>query len=379
MKEKFIDHKFNTASLALIQTANGILNEYRSMGYRLSLRQLYYQLVARDYIENSIRSYKWIGNLISDARLAGLLDWGMIEDRGRETVIPTAWDSPAQIIRACADQFRIDRWEGQPCYVEVMVEKDALSGILEPVCRDLHVRFTANKGYSSSSAMYETGKRIHSASQCVDEIHIFYLGDHDPSGIDMTRDIAERLQMFTYGLVDAARVHRLALNWNQVEEWKPPENPAKETDSRYEAYVHEFGGSSWELDAVEPRTLADLVRNGITELIDQEQWGDVAAREEAMREELGGYAEQSERSESGEQDEEEEPQIEPVKMTKPEIRSHKNVRYDIAKSERGYSIYIRDLNSRWEWFEEKSEAMGEAKKQIEAWKATKKKSRKGKK
>lgn len=294
MKEKFIDHKFNKASLALIQTANGILNEYRNMGYRLSLRQLYYQLVARDYIENSVKSYKRIGNLISDARLSGMLDWGMIEDRNRETVIPNAWESPAQIVRAAAEQFRIDRWEGQPCYVEVMVEKDALSGILEPVCRDLHVRFTANKGYSSSSAMYETGKRIARMEDGVEEIHIFYLGDHDPSGIDMTRDIAERLELFTYGTINATKVHRLALNWNQVEEWQPPENPAKETDSRYATYVHEFGHSSWELDAVEPRALADLVRNGIQELIDQDVWDEVAEREKRMRDELMQFATQYE-------------------------------------------------------------------------------------
>jgi len=290
MKEQFIDHKFNTASLALIYTANKILKEYEGMGYRLSLRQLYYQLVARDYIENSVKSYKRIGNLISDARLAGMLDWGMIEDRNRETVIPTAWDSPAQIVRAAAEQFRIDRWEGQRCYCEVMVEKDALSGILEPVCRDLHVRFTANKGYSSSSAMYEAGKRIHRMDDCVEEIHIFYLGDHDPSGIDMTRDISERLEMFTYGLIDSTKVHRLALNYSQVEEWQPPENPAKETDSRYEMYVHEFGESSWELDAVEPPTLADLVRKGIEELINPEQWNDVLQREANMREELQKFA-----------------------------------------------------------------------------------------
>jgi hypothetical protein len=290
MKEKFTDHKFSTSSLALIQTANGILNEYRNMGYRLSLRQLYYQLVARDYIENSVKSYKRIGNLISDARLAGMLDWGMIEDRGRETIIPTAWESPAHIVRAAAQQFRIDRWEGQPCYVEVMVEKDALSGILEPVCRDLHVRFTANKGYSSSSAMYETGKRIAKMEDCVDEIHIFYLGDHDPSGIDMTRDIAERLELFTYGTINATKVHRLALNWNQVEEWQPPENPAKETDSRYETYVHEFGHSSWELDAVEPRALADLVRKGIQDLIDPLRWQEVTDRERLMRDELMKFA-----------------------------------------------------------------------------------------
>lgn len=300
MKEKFVEHKFNKASLALIETANGILNEYRNMGYRLSLRQLYYQLVARDYIENSVKSYKRIGNLISDARLAGLLDWGMIEDRGRETVIPTAWNSPAEIVRAAASQFRVNRWEGQPCYVEVMVEKDALSGILEPVCRDLHIRFTANKGYSSSSAMYEAGKRIHRAKMHVDEVHIFYLGDHDPSGIDMTRDIAERLGLFTYAFIEPDKVHRLALNWDQVEQWQPPENPAKETDSRYEMYVHEFGESSWELDAVEPRTLADLVRNAVMELIDEDQWNEVLQREQNMREELETFADDYEAREEGE-------------------------------------------------------------------------------
>jgi len=298
MKEKFVEHKFNAASLKVIETANGILNEYRAMGYRLSLRQLYYQLVARDYIENSVKSYKRIGNLVSDARLAGLVDWEMIEDRGRETVIPTAWTSPAQIVRAAASQFRVDRWQGQPCHVEVMVEKDALSGILEPVCRDLHVRFTANKGYSSSSAMYEAGKRIARAIGHGHQIHLFYLGDHDPSGIDMTRDIRERLGMFAES--DDVRVHRLALNYNQVEEWQPPENPAKETDSRYQAYAEKFGESSWELDAVEPRTLADLVRNGIVELIDAEQWEQVVGREKEMRYELERFASEYEEREDGE-------------------------------------------------------------------------------
>jgi len=299
MKEKFIDHKFNKASLALIETANGILNEYRSMGYRLSLRQLYYQLVARDYIANSIKSYKRIGNLVSDARLAGLLDWGMIEDRNRETVIPTAWKSPAQIVRAAAQQFRVDRWQGQPCHVEVMVEKDALSGILEPVCRELHVRFTANKGYSSSSAMYEAGKRIAEAIFRQDrKVHVFYLGDHDPSGIDMTRDIRERLALFSESI--KIETHRLALNYDQVEQWTPPENPAKETDSRYRAYADEFGESSWELDAVEPRTLADLVREGIEDLIDRDRWNDVMQEEKRMRDELESFADEYENREDGE-------------------------------------------------------------------------------
>jgi hypothetical protein len=314
MKEKFIDHRFNAESLTLIETANGILGEYRGMGYRLSLRQLYYQLVARDFIENTVKSYKRIGGLISDARLAGLVDWQMIEDRGRETVIPSAWVSPAEIVRAAANQFRIDRWQGQTKYAEVMVEKDALSGILEPVCRELHVRFTANKGYSSSSAMYEAGKRLtgvlRNRGSAITEIHIFYFGDHDPSGIDMTRDITERLIMFSglkswiefsgYEVGEVIQIHRLALNYDQVEQWDPPENPAKETDSRYKVYEEEFGTSSWELDAVEPRTLADLVREGIEDLIEQDKWDEVMEEEKRMRDELQSFADEYENREEGE-------------------------------------------------------------------------------
>lgn len=296
MKEQFVDHKFNKASLKLIVTANAILKEYQDQGYRLSLRQLYYQLVARDFIENSIRSYKRTGDLVSNARLAGLLDWEMIEDRGRETIYPSHWESPAEIVRTAAQSFRVDRWAGQTAYIEVMVEKDALSGILEPVCRGLDIRFTANKGYSSSSAMYEAAKRIARAFQDHKEVHLFYLGDHDPSGIDMTRDIQERLKLFTYDRIQIKTI-RLALNYDQVEQWQPPENPAKETDSRYAVYVEEFGESSWELDAVEPATLASLVEDAVKELIDQDIWDEVEEDEKVMREELEHFADDYENKE----------------------------------------------------------------------------------
>ncbi|HAE59335.1 MAG TPA: hypothetical protein DCG54_07475 [Anaerolineae bacterium] len=177
MKEQFVDHKFSKSSLALIETCSGILDEYESQGYKLSLRQLYYQLVARDYIENSVKSYKRTGDLVSNARLAGLLDWSMIEDRGRETHSNPHWDSPREILRSAAYSFGMDRWVGQEHYVEVFVEKDALSGIILPVCQDLDVKFTANKGYTSSSAMYTAAKRIAREESYGRQIHIIYLGD----------------------------------------------------------------------------------------------------------------------------------------------------------------------------------------------------------
>lgn len=299
MKEKFEEHRFTPQSLRQIETINDILEEYRRMRFKLSLRQLYYQLVARDYIENSVRSYKRTGELVAAARMAGLVDWDMIEDRNRETVMNAHWQSPAEIIRAAANGFRIDRWEGQPAYCEVMVEKDALSGILLPVCRELDVRFAANKGYSSASAMYEAGKRFRAVASDYDsraeEYHLFYLGDHDPSGIDMTRDVRKRLLTFI-GLGEdfPLEVHRLALNYDQVEQWNPPKNPAKESDSRYADYARRFGELSWELDAVEPRTLATLLREAILELIDSDIWREVAGKEARMCADLEHLADEYE-------------------------------------------------------------------------------------
>lgn len=288
MKEAFIVKNFSDKSLTTIDIVNRILDEYRAQGYRLSLRQLYYQLVARDFIPNSLRSYKNLGNLVSDARQAGLVDWAMIEDRNRGTAVPAHWESPAEIVEAAANSFRIDKWEDQPWHIEVMVEKDALSGVLEPVCRRLDIGITANKGYSSSSTMYEIGKRLYNRRRYDGkQICVIYLGDHDPSGIDMTRDIGERLEMYS-GVRDIDLV-RVALNYDQVELWQPPENPAKETDSRFMAYVQEFGESSWELDAVEPGQLAQLVRDEVAARRDEDLWQETIEREEEMRQQLRAF------------------------------------------------------------------------------------------
>jgi hypothetical protein len=235
MKERFITKKFSSASLDMIKVMDDILADYQDQGYRLTLRQLYYQLVARGIIENSVKSYNRIGNLVSDARLAGELDWEMIEDRTREVITPPMWETPAQIVQAAAEQFAIDRWVDQRIHVEVMVEKAALEGILIPVCRDLGIRFTANRGYSSSSTMYEAAKRMQGKIIDKKAIVVIYLGDHDPSGIDMTRDVEERLRQLAR-IPDEPRwiftVIRAALNMDQVEQWNPPENQSKTTDSR---------------------------------------------------------------------------------------------------------------------------------------------------
>jgi hypothetical protein len=292
MREAFIDKRFGNRSLEMIGTINDILGSYEAQGYDLSLRQLYYQLVSRNIVENTERSYKNVGNIVSDARLSGLIDWDMIKDRGREMLANSHWDNPADIVRSAAQSFRIDRWSDQPNYVEVMVEKQALEGVLRPVCSELDVPFTANKGYSSSSAMYEASKRFLQRMDDGKELHVIYLGDHDPSGIDMTRDVAERLELFLGILPNSTEfnVHRAALNMNQIRELNPPENPAKITDSRAQNYISRFGRSSWELDAVEPSAMANLVRTAVNDLIDKPRWKESGKKQKSMRDELEEYA-----------------------------------------------------------------------------------------
>lgn len=288
MKQTFIEKNFRADKVALLGIVNNVLSNYFRQGYDLTLRQLFYQLVSKDIIPNTQRSYKNLGTLVNDARLAGLVDWNMIVDRGRGTQIPTHWDSPADIIQAAADSFAIDKWKDQPNHIEVMVEKQALEGVLLPVCERLDVNFTANKGYSSQSLMYRIGNRLRRLHQGMDKhIHILYLGDHDPSGLDMDRDVEERLALFSGYPVT---FQRLALKWEQIEELQPPENPAKLTDSRADKYIEQYGDSSWELDAIEPRELDRLVTEAVEDLRDPDLWIEAQSKENKMKEDLQEFA-----------------------------------------------------------------------------------------
>lgn len=287
MREQFISKRFNTKSKQRLIKVDEILDQYRRQGYDLTLRQLYYQLVARDLIENSDKSYKRLGNLVNDARLAGLVDWDMISDRGRTTSNNSHWSNPGEIVQSAAYSFAIDKWIDQPVYFELMVEKDALSGVLWPVCSDLDIRFTANKGYPSASLLYRMSKRLKTQSRLGKEVIIIHLGDHDPSGIDMTRDLVDRFDLLT-GI--EFEVDRLALNMDQIEQYQPPENPAKVTDSRFAAYMVEFGDNSWELDALEPQVMAQLITDYVVSKRDPDAWAKALSKEKAMKSELQTFA-----------------------------------------------------------------------------------------
>ena len=263
-KLAYIDKRFQSKSLAIIEQANKIIEDYQVQGYDLTLRQLYYQFVARDIIPNSQREYKKLGSTINDARLAGLIDWEAIVDRTRNTVANSHWGSPREIVEACASQFKIDTRATQDNYIEVWVEKEALAGVIERTCRKADVLSFACRGYVSQSAMWEAAQRILKQEGAGKSVTILHLGDHDPSGIDMTRDIRDRLDLFGTTTI----VNRIALTMKQIEHYGPPPNFAPITDSRSGDYIRKFGMNSWELDALEPKVLDALIKKHIAELTD---------------------------------------------------------------------------------------------------------------
>lgn len=272
---------FKAERLELIETANQIIADYSAQGYTLSLRQLYYQFVARAIIPNSERSYKNLGGVVNDGRMAGLIDWNAIEDRGRGIRPTYVQEDERECVNGLEYHLSLDFWQRQNTYVEVWVEKDALTSVIERPCGRWRVPYMPCKGYLSQSEAWRSGRRMKRKAELGIRCVVIHLGDHDPSGIDMSRDNSERLQLFSdFGGVE---LRRIALNMDQVEQYQPPENPAKVTDSRAVDYISRFGESSWELDALEPQVLDKLIGDEIQTLIDQDIWDETEAEEEEGR------------------------------------------------------------------------------------------------
>ena len=289
-KIQYISWSPKTETRNLISTANGIIEEYEEKGFSLTLRQLYYQFVARDLMPNNIKAYNRLKSVMTKARLAGLVDWEAIKDITRELEEEGHWANPGSIIRSAASSFRTDRWADQLCRVEVWIEKDALKNVISGICEELDVPYFSCRGYTSVSAMWEAGNRLKRTTRRDHKpTWIVHLGDHDPSGVDMTRDIIDRLELFTGRSLS---LERIALNMDQVEELDLPSNPAKFTDSRVDTYVAEFGDGSWELDALDPQYMADLIETFVLSLRDQDIYDATMEREDAMREKLDDLAEE---------------------------------------------------------------------------------------
>ncbi|RNJ77605.1 MAG: hypothetical protein EB828_00630 [Nitrosopumilus sp. D6] len=281
-KIRYSDLSMHRATMTLLDSMTPIIESYEERGYRMTVRQLYYQLVARLIVTNTMSSYQKVSKIVTQGRMQGMIDWDIIVDRVRVPMMPNEFYSMSSFVDAIKNSYRSYRWEDQNHYVEVMVEKEALAGILEPITRKYHASLLVNKGYASASAIHEVAMRMQKQEEAGKICHILYMGDHDPSGIDMVRDIESRLHIFGC----SPKVERLALTMDQIKQYKLPPNPAKKSDPRSKLYYEKYGSESWELDALDPEVLSDVLEDGIQEYMDIDLYNTVIKKEKIERDAL---------------------------------------------------------------------------------------------
>ena len=291
-KIAYTSQRFTPDALAVIGEADRICADYAAQGYSLTLRQLYYRFIAGDLLpdsrtdavlgtKNTERNYKWLGDLISKARVAGLIDWAHITDRTRTANGgDTGWDSPEAAVASVVDWYTITKWDDQPWYIEIWVEKEALADVISGPADRWNVTSLACKGSPSTSVMWASAMRLRRQERRGRKTKVIYLGDHDPTGLSIDEDIAGRLALFG----STAAVERIALTMEQIEALNPPPSPVKATDSRTAGYVEQYGTEDcWELDAIEPADLDRLVEDAILAHLDRDLWDARVAHEEAEK------------------------------------------------------------------------------------------------
>jgi len=278
----------------IIEESKKIIAQY-SMA--LTLRQLYYRLVASQKIENRENNYKYLSKLLVKARLNGEIPFSAIEDRSRKKI--EAWDAsdeewtPERYFGYYQDEYEgaeeefkgkwrsytHSRWYKQPNTLVVLLEKDALSALFSAVTERERINLYPLRGYSSLTFV----KQIADDLEGEENIKILYFGDFDPSGMDIQRYLKERLRdEFD---VDAD-VRRVAITDEQIQKYNIPPAPAKRSDTRFNGFVGEHGDRAVELDAIEPDVLQEIIKNSIQALFDEKIYQEQKSEQKEKQQEI---------------------------------------------------------------------------------------------
>jgi DNA topoisomerase VI subunit A len=247
-------------TLILIEAALEVLSEYNPM----TLRQVYYQLVARHIIDNRRSEYQRLSGALVKARQEGLVPWEWLEDRVRQPQVVSMWRDLPDFLKTVRHAYRKDIWGRQPQYVEAWLEKDALSGIFAAITQEYGVTLVVGRGYNSWSAYKEAAGRFEEQER---PVVILYFGDFDPSGEDIVRALRESLNFFG----TSPRIEKVALTLEDVVDYNLPPDFTKETDSRSKKFVQRYGDLAVELDALPVPVLQEKIRTAIEENLDLSQ------------------------------------------------------------------------------------------------------------
>lgn len=243
----------------------------------ITLRQLYYRLVARLLIPNTINSYKRLSRIMVKAREQEDAPVNCLEDRSRRVLGrgDTGYDSAEEYLKQKLSSlqdswkgFSMPMWEDQPVYLLISLEKDALSRLVSRVANQYSVRTFPTRGYPSFSYVQLMANYMQTRLS-EKPIIVLYFGDFDPSGVDIERDLEDRLGR--YGAKDF-KVKRIALTVDQIKDHQLPPMPVKRSDARAESFMNEYGDKAVELDALDPNLLQDIVKKAIQDNIDSRKW-----------------------------------------------------------------------------------------------------------
>jgi hypothetical protein len=288
---------FRKKNLKLAEAAGETLKAEKPM----TLRQLFYRLISAGVLSNTPREYNRLGAILTRLREAGEVDRRWVVDHVRNTLKPSSWSGLADFGEAVRDSYRKDFWASLPDYVEIFVEKDAIAGTIQPVTYQYDVPLRVCRGYSSVSF---AGEIADDWAEIDKPVFAYYLGDFDPSGFDLERDLREKLARYSgrpvvrrESLMNSVAApcpttvcwQRLAILEEDFDAHGLIRLPVKEGDRRAKAFIREHGGRCAEVDALPPNDLRDRVRQAIEGHIDAARWERLRAVERAERETLEQY------------------------------------------------------------------------------------------
>ncbi len=246
----------------------------------MTVRQLYYRLVSGGVIENARADYCRLSRVLTRGREEGVIPFDWIVDRSRPTYAPSVFDDLNDGLKALRDCYRKDYWQDQPFHCECWSEKDAVIGSIQPVTDDLGVTVRVGRGFNSATRVHEIARLFATIEK---PIHVFYLGDHDPSGHCIEVELYSRALRYGSGEFE---MKRLAIHAADITKFNLPPLRVKDSDSRARMFRAEHGSECVELDALPPDELRRRVRDAIESLLDVEAWNRALAVEKVERESI---------------------------------------------------------------------------------------------
>jgi len=264
----------------IMDRACELIKEYNEESIRPTVRQIHYRLASEQVggYQNNKRCYKSLSEKLVKARMKGLIDWGGLADHVRYMLWTRLVPTVGELIEQATSSFGEDPWDAMGKRVVVWLEKDALAELIYHVVAGYYVPLAVSRGYSSWTFIYDNLDILKS----VLEVKVFYLGDHDPSGLDIERFTKEAMRYFGINL----ELRRVALTYEQIQRYNLLPNPTKRADPRSKEYIIKYGDVCWELDALEPKTLQQIVRSAVESEIEPSIWNKIMDKNRRAREKL---------------------------------------------------------------------------------------------